>query len=214
MKDGFPRGKTAIVGAATLASAKRPGTTPSTSRRMPACGAGQAGPPKPRRRRWAVHRPADDYLSGLSLPSTWASAPKITDNNRTGGSAFLHARVLGRARTRDRAVRRRADRLRQQPAQRRGQAGQLAEAAGLRGALQAPAPVSPTRWPPRATCTSTAPRASSWRDGRRGAQWAQLNPAAFSDAADGGRGAGARMVSRSADVRDCCLVTDGAAARW
>jgi hypothetical protein len=41
--------------------------------------------------------PDDVSLRPAFWPSTWASSPKLTDNNRTGGSAFLTHVLMGRA---------------------------------------------------------------------------------------------------------------------
>jgi acetyl-CoA acetyltransferase len=70
------------------------------------------------------------------------------------------------------------------------------------------------RWPPRATCTSTAPRAEQLAEVAVAARaWAQLNPEAFMrDPLSVDDVLAARMVADPLTVRDCCLVTDGAGA--
>ena len=72
----------------------------------------------------------------------------------------------------------------------------------------------PTRWPPRATCTSSAPRARQLADVAVAARaWARLNPEAFMrEPLSVDDVLASRMVSDPLTVRDCCLVTDGGGA--
>jgi len=211
---GFKRGSTAIIGAATFGMGEMPG--------------------------WASHELAckaallalDDAGLGLRevdavfscLPSDAFStifiseylgiSPDLTDNNRTGGSAFLthviHAALALECRSCNVA-------LILYGSNQRSSAGKLVT----------PRPSSPYEAPYRplnpvssyalaaarhmhefgTTREQLATVAVSAR------KWANLNPDAFA------RGdltvadcLSARMVSDPLSVRDCCLVTDGAAA--
>ena len=89
MNDGFPRGQSAIVGAATYGIGEAPGLESIDL----------AAHASLKALKQANLTPADvdglfvglpqDFLSGLSLSEYLGIHPRITDNNRTGGSAFL-----------------------------------------------------------------------------------------------------------------------------
>ena len=113
----FPRGQTAIVGAATYGIGESPGLEAIDL-------AAQAGL-KALAQAHLTPQDVDglfvclpqDFLSGLSMSEYLGIEPKVTDNNRTGGSAFLTHVQCG------------AGDLRQQSAHWIGQTGQCVEAA-------------------------------------------------------------------------------------
>ncbi len=213
MVDRFPRGKTAIVGAATYGIGEAPGMTPNDMAALAALGAlAQAGLPLSAVDALFVCT-SNDALSGLGLSEYLGIRPKFTDNNRTGGSAFMsHAIVAALALEAgycDVAVVVHASNQR--------------SAGGLVSMRLASPYETPYR--PMNPLSSYALAASRYMH-QYGATrehlaevavaaraWANLNPEAFA------RGPlsiddvlASRMVSSPLTVRDCCLVTDGAAA--
>ena len=137
---GFPRGKTAIVGAATFGVGKAPGFEAiDLAAQASLLALAQAGLTPADVDALFIAQP-QDTLAGLSFAEYLGIQPKLTDNNRTGGSAFLlhlsHAALALDAGP----VRRGADRLRQQPGHRHRQAAEHEPLVGLRSAVQAAAP--------------------------------------------------------------------------
>ena len=95
---GFPRGRTAIVGAATFGIGEAPGLTPldmgasALGLALADAGLGLGDVDG------LFVCTSDDALSGLSLAEYLGIRPKFSDNNRTGGSAFMsHAIVAALA---------------------------------------------------------------------------------------------------------------------
>jgi len=87
--DPFPRGKTAIVGAATFGLGEAPGYSAIDLAAQATLKAlAQAGL-KPSDADALFICLSDDYLSGLTFAQYLGIHPKITENNRTGGSAFM-----------------------------------------------------------------------------------------------------------------------------
>jgi acetyl-CoA acetyltransferase len=87
--DRFPRGKTAIVAASTFGMGETPGYSSmdlATAASLKALT--QAGL-KPADVDGLFIGLPDDFLSGLGFAEYLGIQPRITDNNRTGGSAFL-----------------------------------------------------------------------------------------------------------------------------
>ena len=214
MKDGFPRGQTAIVGAATHGIGESPGLESiDLAVHASVKALAQAG-----------LTPADvdalfvclpqDFLSGLSLSEYLGIHPKITDNNRTGGSAFLThvfwaATALATGQC-DVAL------IAYGSNQRSG-AGKLVSAQKIPYFEAAYKPLMPvTAYALAAsrhmhqygtTPEQLAQVAVSAR------QWARKNPEAFMrDELTVADVLAARRVCDPLGVRDCCLVTDGAAA--
>lgn len=214
MRTTFPRGQGAIVGAATYGIGEAPGQESiDLAARASLQALGQAG-----------MRPADvdalfvclpqDYLSGLSLSEYLGIQPKITDNNRTGGSSFLTHLYLAcmalAAGEIDVAL------IAYGSNQRTG-AGKLVSA------LQQPffeRPYKPLL-PVSAYALAASRHMHQYGTTREqlaavavaARQWAKLNPDAFMRGDLGLQDVlNARMVSDPLTVRDCCLVTDGAAA--
>jgi len=213
MNDAFPRGKTAIVSTATYGMGEAPGLQ-SIDLLAHASIAALAK---------AGLTPADvdgvftgmpfDLLSGLSVPEYLGIEARITDNNRTGGSAFQTLAVAAAL------------------ALDSGQCdvALIAYGSNLRtgvGAI-APPPPDPFEWAYKARYPISAYALAAVRHmhefGTTREQlaevavaaraWANRNPLAVK------RGPltvddvlGARMVCDPLTVRDCCLVTDGGAA--
>jgi acetyl-CoA acetyltransferase len=214
MNDGFPRGQAAIVGAATHGIGESPGfESIDLAVHASLKALAQAG-----------LKPADvdglfvclpqDFLSGLSLSEYLGIHPKLTDNNRTGGSAFLTHLFWAATAL---ATRQCDVALIAYGSNQRSGAGKLvsAQKAPYFEAMYRPMmPVSAYALAASrhmhqygTTREQLAAVAVSAR------QWANKNPEAYM------RGPlsiddvlGARMVSDPLSVRDCCLVTDGAAA--
>ncbi len=214
MKDGFPRGQAAIVGAATYGIGESPGLESiDLAVHASVKALAQAG-----------LNPADvdglfvclpqDFLSGLSLSEYLGIHPKVTDNNRTGGSAFLThlfwasvALATGQCEVA----------LIAYGSNQRSGAGKLvsAQKAPYFEAMYRP------MMPVAAYALAASRHMHQYGTTREqlaevavsARQWANKNPEAFM------RGPlsiddvlAARMVADPLSVRDCCLVTDGAAA--
>ncbi|HWS74092.1 MAG TPA: thiolase [Quisquiliibacterium sp.] len=214
MKDGFPRAATAVVGAATHGIGEAPGFDSIDLAVHASLKALQQ----------ARLTPADvdglfvclpqDFLSGLSLSEYLGIQPKLTDNNRTGGSAFLthmfwaaNALATGQCEVA----------LIAYGSNQRSGAGKLVSAQKLPYFEAAYKPLMPVSAYALAasrhmhqfgtTREQLAEVAVSAR------KWAQRNPEAFMrDELSIADVLGARMVADPLTVRDCCLVTDGAAA--
>ena len=214
MKDLFPRGRTAIVGAATHGMGLAPGFS---SMDLAALAASQA-------LRQAGLSPADvdgvfvatpdDFLSGLTFSEYLGIQPRVTDNNRTGGSAFL-THMMWAALALDSGQCDVA--LVAYGSNQRSAAGKLVTP--FRPSIYE-APYRPLN--PISSYALAAARHMHQYDTTKeqlGAvalaarSWAQLNPDAFMRTpmtmADY---LSARPVSDPLGVADCCLVTDGAAA--
>ena len=87
--NGFPRGKAAIVGAATFGIGRNPGLTSMDIAVNASIRAlGDAGMTPGDVDALFICLP-DNFLSGLTFAEYLGIQPKITENNRTGGSAFL-----------------------------------------------------------------------------------------------------------------------------
>lgn len=213
MSEEFPRGKTAIVATATYGMGEAPGLeaidllTHASVRALAKVGL----------------TPADvdgvftgmpfDLLSGLSVSEYLGIHPRITDNNRTGGSAFQTLAVAAAlaldARLCDVAL--------------------IAYGSNLRTGAGAISPPPPdpyerhykVRYPISAYALAASRHMHEYGTTREqlaevavaARAWANRNPAAFmhgpltiEDVLS------ARMVCDPLSVRDCCLVTDGASA--
>lgn len=211
---GFPRGETAIVGAATFGIGEAPGlTSMDLAVRASLAALDQAGL-SPRDVDGLFIALPDDMLSGLSFAEYLGIHPRITENNRTGGSAFLThvfwAALALAAGECDVAVI-------AYGSNQRSRSGKLVTPVG-RPAWEEPykalLPISSYALAASrhmheygTTREQLAEVAVAAR------QWANLNPDAFmhgelsiEDCLK------ARMVSSPLGLRDCCLVTDGAAA--
>lgn len=210
----FPRGQTAIVGAATYGLGEAPGLESiDLAARASIDALAQAGLTPQDVDGLFVCLP-QDFLSGLSMSEYLGIHPKVTDNNRTGGSAFLThvfwaALALASGQCNVALITYGSN-------QRTG-AGRLVSAMKQPYFEAAYKPVMPIAGYALAASRhmheygTTREQLAAVAVSAR--QWAKKNPDAFM------RGdlsiedvLGARMVADPLTVRDCCLVTDGAAA--
>ncbi|MDP3494887.1 MAG: acetyl-CoA acetyltransferase [Hyphomonadaceae bacterium] len=208
------RASTALVGAATFGIGEAPGfTSMDLAARAALAALEESG-----------FRVADvdglfiglpsDFLSGLSFAEYLGIQPKLTNNNRTGGSAFLtHLGVAARALEVgeiDVAL------IAYGSNQRTGTGGLVSAASPNPYEM----PYKP-RLPVSAYALATSRHMHEYgttRDhlfavAQSARAWAGLNPEAFKRAPlSREEYFAARMVSDPLSVLDCCLVTDGAAA--
>ena len=211
---GFPRGGTAIVGAATFGLGETPGFEAIDLAAQASLAAlRDAGLAVGDVDALFVGLP-QDYLSGLTLAEYLGVLPKLTDNNRTGGSSFLTHTVWAAlalaAGMCDVAL------IAYGSTQRTG-AGRLVSSWRGSPFEEAYQPAMPIAGYALAAArhmheygTTREQLAEVAVSARR---WAQLNPEAYKrDPLTVEQCLTARMVADPLTVRDCCLVTDGAAA--
>ncbi|GAA4818987.1 thiolase [Sphingosinicella ginsenosidimutans] len=212
--DRFPRGETAIVGHATFGEGLSPGfssidlAAAASTRALASAGLTPADVDA-----LFIGLP-DDFLSGMTLAEYLGVRPRLTDNNRTGGSAFqthvAHAALALASGQCDVAL------IAYGSNQKSG-AGKL-----VRSSLPPTyeGPFKP-RMPVSAYALAAARHMHEYGTTRAqlaevavaARQWAALNPAAFMrDPLSVADVLAARMVSDPLTTRDCCVVTDGAAA--
>jgi acetyl-CoA acetyltransferase len=212
--NGFARGKTAIVSATTHGLGASPGFSAMDLAAAASVKSLVALGLKPRDVDAVFVALPEDPLSGLGLAEYLGVRPKLTDNNRTGGSSFfthaIHAALALDAGECDVA-------LIAYGSNQRTAAGKLITS------LRTPAYEAPYRLPrPIGAYAMAANRYMFQHGATREAfaevaiaarRWAQLNPDAFMrDELTREGYFSARMVADPLSVRDCCLVTDGAAA--
>ena len=214
MTDDFPRGQAAIVGAATYGIGEAPGLESIDLAALASLKALEQAHLAPTDVDALFVCLPQDFLSGLSLSEYLGIHPKITDNNRTGGSAFLThlfwAAVALATRQCDVAL------IAYGSNQRSG-AGKLVSAQKAPYFEAMYRPLMPVAAYALAASrhmhefgTTRAQLASVAVSAR---QWANRNPEAFMRGELGIEDVlNARMVADPLGVRDCCLVTDGAAA--
>lgn len=213
-REHFPRGKTAIVGAATFGLGEAPGYGAADLAVQAGLTALAKAGLKPSDVDGLFGATSDDALSGLHLSEYLGIRPRFTDNTRTGGSSFqIHvaaAALALEAGLCDVA-------LIVYGSNQRSASGKLASL--LRASIYETAYKPPM--PLAAYALAAARHMHEFGTTREqlGAvavaarQWAQLNPAAFMrEPLTMEQYMGARMVASPLSVRDCCLVTDGAAA--
>ena len=212
--NGFPSGRTAIVGAATFGVGRCPGYEPvDMAARAGLLALEDAG-----------LRLADvdavftsaphEALGGMQLAEYLGLQPKITDCNRTGGSAFeiyvAQAALSLDAGLCDVAL----------IAYGNNPSSSTAKHAGMTRPSAYEAPYKPLA-PLSSYALATARHMHQYGTTRRqlaevavaARAWASLNPeAAMRDALSIEDVLAARMVSDPLSVRDCCLFNDGAAA--
>jgi acetyl-CoA acetyltransferase len=210
----FPRGRAAIVGTATFGCGEAPGYSSLELAHQASVHALAAAGLKPSDVDGLFTVLMDDSLSGLSMAETLGIHPRFLDNNRTGGSSFqVHALLAALAL--DAGLCDVA--LIAYGSNQRSSTGKL-----LQSSRPSPweSPYKPLR-PISSYALAAARHMHQYGTTKEqlGAvavaarQWAQLNPEAFVreplTMADYLK---ARMVADPFGVRDCCLVTDGAAA--
>ena len=213
-QDRFPRGKSAIVAAATYGMGEAPGLSSmdlAVSASLAALD--QVGLTPADVDGLFIALP-DDYLSGLTFAEYLGIQPRVTENNRTGGSAFLThamwAALAIEAGQCDVA-------LISYGSNQRSAAGKLISSmrpTAYEGPYKLARPVGAY-----ALATSRYMHEYGLKREQLGEValaargWAQLNPDAFMrEPLTMADYLNARMVSDPISVRDCCLVTDGAAA--
>ncbi len=215
MSDQFPRARTAIVGAATFGIGEAPGwNSMELAAKASHMAVADAGLKMEDVDALFVCTP-DDFLSGLTLAEALGIHPRFTDNNRTGGSAFMsHVAVAALALDAgycDVAV------IAHGSNQRTGAGGKLVSAARS-SSWEAPyKPLFPVSSYALVAARhmhefgTTRAQLAEVAVAARG--WANTNPEAFAKGPLSIEDClASRMVSDPISARDCCLVTDGAAA--
>jgi len=214
MADRFPRGNTAIVGVATHGIGEMPGFSSMEL----AAGAGlqavaDAGLALAQVDALFICLP-DDLFAGMAFAEYLGLQPRFTDNNRTGGSAFMShmatAAMMLDAGYIDTAL--------------------IAHGSNQRsggGRLSTPAKSSAYEAPYRPLFPLSSYALAAARHMHQfgttreqlaevavaARQWANSNPEAFAKGPLSIEDClASRMVSSPISVRDCCLMTDGAAA--
>ena len=214
MKERFPRGKAAIVGAATFGCGATPGySNMELAHRASVMALAEAGlAAKDVDGLFVVTM--DDTLGGLTFAETLGIHPRFLDNNRTGGSSFqVHAMLAALAL--DAGLCDVA--LIAYGSNQRSSSGKL-----VQSSRPSPweTPYRPMR-PVSSYALAAARHMHQYGTTKEqlgevaiaARQWAQLNPEAFvREPLTMQEYMNARMVSDPFGVRDCCLVTDGAAA--
>ena len=213
-QDRFPRGKSAIVAASTYGMGESPGMGSMDLAVSAGLGAlDQVGLTPADVDGLFIALP-DDFLSGLTFAEYLGIQPRITENNRTGGSAFLtHAMWAALA----------IESGQCDVALIAYGSNQRTASGGLISAMRPTAYEAPYALARPAGAYALAASRYMHEYGLTRRQlgevalaargWAQLNPDAFMrDPLTMDAYLAARMVSDPLGVRDCCLVTDGAAA--
>lgn len=212
--DKFPRGKSAIVAAATYGMGESPGLGSMDLAVSASLVALDQVGLKPTDVDGLFIGLPDDFLSGLTFAEYLGIQPRLTENNRTGGSAFLtHAMWAALA----------IEAGQCDVALIAYGSNQRTAASGLISAMRPTAYEAPYKLgrPVGAYALATSRYMHEYGLKREqlgevaiaARRWAQLNPDAFMrDPLTMEDYLKARMVSDPLSVRDCCLVTDGAAA--
>lgn len=214
MNERFPRGRAAIVGSATFGCGQAPGYSSLELAHQASVQALAAAGLKPSDVDGLFTVLMDDSLSGLSMAEALGIHPRFLDNNRTGGSSFQVHAILA-AMALDAGLCDVA--LIAYGSNQRSSTGKL-----LQSSRPSPweTPYRPLR-PISSYALAAARHMHQYGTTREqlGAvavaarQWAQLNPEAFvRDPLTLDDYMKARLVADPFGVRDCCLVTDGAAA--
>jgi len=210
----FPRGRTAIVGAATFGQGKAPGYEASDLAAIASTMALEDAGLSLADVDGLFFCHPTDTMGGLSFAQYLGIRPKVTDNNRTGGSAFQtyveHAAYLLDAGAIDCAL----------IAYGSNQATATGKLVSTVQPMRYEAPYRPLN--PVSSYALAAARYMHQYGATReqlgevalaARKWAMLNPEAFKrDALTMDDYLASRMVSDPLSVLDCCLVTDGAAA--
>lgn len=212
--DRFPRGKSAIVAASTYGIGEAPGLSSMDLAVSASVRALEQVGLTPNDVDGLFIGLPDDFLSGLTFAEYLGIQPRITENNRTGGSAFLtHAMWAALA----------IESGQCDVALIAYGSNQRSAAGGLVSAMRPPAYEAPYKLLRPAGAYALATSRYMHQYGLRREQlaevalaarrWAQLNPEAFMrDPLTMDEYLKSRMVADPLSVRDCCLVTDGAAA--
>lgn len=214
MGDAFPRGKTAVAGAATTGIGEAPGqTSMDLAARAGLLAVEDAGLTLSQVDALFICLP-DDLFAGMAYAEYLGLKPRFTDNNRTGGSAFMShmatAAMMLEAGYIDCAL------IAYGSNQRSG-GGKLSTPAK---SSRHEAPYRPL-FPLSSYALAAARHMHEFGTTREqlaevavaARLWANSNPEAFAKGPLSIEDClASRMVSSPISVRDCCLVTDGAAA--
>ena len=212
--DLFPRGRTAVVAAATHGIGLAPGfTSIDLAVQASVKALAQVGLTPDDVDGLFTGLP-DDFLSGLSMAEYMGIQPRVMDNNRTGGSAFL-TQAMWAALALDAGQCDVA--LIAYGSNQRSAAGKLVSSmkpSYLETPYKALKPISAYAMVASRYMHEYGLRREQLGEVALAARkWAQLNPEAFMrEPLTMADYLGARMVSDPLGVRDACLVTDGAAA--
>lgn len=212
---GFPRGRTAVAGAATFGMGSAPGYTAMELLAKASLAAIADAGLKVSDIDAVFSMMPQDPFCALTVPEYLGIRPKLTESTRTGGSAFqIHA--MWAALALDAGL---CDAvLICYGSNQRSASGGLATSGGISFPYES---VYKPRNPPSAYALAAARHMHQYGTTREhlaevavaARQWAQLNPDAFMrDPMTIEEALSARMVSDPLTVRDCCLTTDGAAA--
>lgn len=214
MSERFPRGKAAIVGAATFGCGSTPGySNMELAHQASVLALAQAGL-QPRDVDGLFIVTMDDTMSGLTFAETLGIHPRMLDNNRVGGSSFqVHAMLAALAL--DAGLCDVA--LIAYGSNQRSASGKL-----VQSSRPSPweSPYRPLR-PISSYALAAARHMHQFGTTKEqlgevaiaARQWAQRNPDAFvRDDLSMEDYLKARLVADPFSARDCCLVTDGAAA--
>ena len=214
MNQKFARGKTAIVAASTFGCGAMPGYSNAEMAHTAAIQALAQVSLKPSDVDGLATVLMDDTMSGLSFAEALGIHPSFLSNNRTGGSSFqTHATMAALAL--DAGI---CDVvLIAYGSNQRSSAGKLVRSSRASPWESAYKPLTPVSSYAMAAArhmhqygTTKAQLGEVAIAARR---WAQLNPEAFSrEPLTMEEYMAARLVADPFSVRDCCLVTDGAAA--
>jgi len=214
MKENFPRGKAAIVGTATFGCGAAPGySSMELAHRASVLALASAGL-KPSDVDGLFVVIMDDALAGLTFAETLGIHPRFLDNNRTGGSSFqVHAMLAALAL--DAGLCEVA--LIAYGSNQRSSTGKLVSSSRPSPWESAYKPLRPIS--SYALAAARHMHQYGTTKAQLGAvavaarQWARLNPEAYTrEALTLDDYMQARPVADPFGVRDCCLVTDGAAA--
>jgi acetyl-CoA acetyltransferase len=214
MPDGFPRGQTAIVSAATFGVGQAPGySTFDMAAKASVAALSQVGL-RPRDVDAVFALVMDDTLSGLSFSEYLGTRTRFNDNCRTGGSSFqIQASIAALALASGQCD----VALIAYGSNQKSSAGKLV---GSTRPSPWESPYRPLR-PISSYALAAARHMYEFGTTREqlgevaiaARKWAQLNPEAVMRAdLTMQEYLSARMVSDPLGLRDCCLVTDGAAA--
>jgi len=214
MGGSFPRGKCAIAGLATFGVGEAPGfTSMELTARAASLAVEEAGLRIDAIDALFICQP-DDFFAGLSFAEYLGLSPRFTDNNRTGGSAFMShmitAIMMLEAGYIDTA-------LIAYGSNQRTNGGKLATSIKTNAW---DAPYKPL-FPLSSYALAAARHMHEFGTTREqlaevavaARQWANTNPEAFAKGPLSIEDClASRIISSPISVRDCCLVTDGAAA--
>ncbi|PJI89552.1 thiolase [Sphingomonas koreensis] len=211
----FPRGKTAVVGSATFGMGSAPGYTAAELLAKASLAAIADAGLKPSDIDGVFAMLPQDPFCAMSVPEYLGIRPKVVESTRTGGSAFqIHAMWAALALEAGLCD---AVLIAYGSNQRSASGGLVSSGAAPFPYEQAYKP----RNPPSSYALAAARHMHEYGTTREhlaevavaARKWAQLNPDAFArDSLTIEDVLAARMVSDPLTVRDCCLVTDGAAA--